>query len=51
MKGRPGSLIWLVRHDLLLTWRRVRAIFGTMPLWKILSIMAGLFIILHLMAS
>lgn len=51
MKGRPGSLIWLVRHDLLLTWRRVRAIFGTMPLWKILSIMAGLFIILHLMAA
>ena len=51
MIARPGSLLWLVRHDLLLTWRRVRAIFGNMPLWKILSIMFGIFVLLHLMAA
>jgi ABC-2 type transport system permease protein len=51
MKVKPGSLLWLVRHDLLLTWRRVRAVFGKMPLWKILTIMLCGFFSLHLLAA
>ena len=51
MTAKPGSLLWLVRHDLLLTWRRVRAVFGKMPAWKVLTIMFLGFVVMHLMAA
>ncbi len=47
----PGSLLWLVRHDLVLMWRRARSFFGNRSPVKIALIMVSIFAGLHLLAA
>jgi len=40
MTARPGSFIWLVRHDLLLSWRRFSGRFADRSLLRVMGIVA-----------
>lgn len=49
-KLKPGSLGWLVLHDLMLTWRRFRSVFGALPPRKVTVIVACAFVAFHLLS-
>ena len=46
----PGSFLWLVHHDLRLSWLRFRSMFGNRPLWLILALIATAVLALHALA-
>lgn len=43
----PGSLLWLLQHDLLLAWRRFRSMFGGLRPRTALAILVVVFLVLH----
>lgn len=47
MPPAPGSFIWLVRHDLRLSWRRFRSLFGSLGARGFVALMAGGLVVLH----
>lgn len=46
----PGSLLWLLQHDLLLAWRRFRAMFGGLRPRTAVVILVVVFVALHALA-
>jgi ABC-2 type transport system permease protein len=47
---RPGSLPWLLAHDITLNWRRFLDMFGRLPPAATLALCFGLVVLLHLLA-
>ncbi len=47
---RPGSLPWLLAHDVTLNWRRFLDMFGRLPPAAVLALCIGLVALLHLLA-
>ena len=50
MRLRPGSLPWLIAHDLTLNWRRFMEMFGRLTPRATWVVLAGGPIVLHLVA-
>ena len=50
MIARPGSFLWLVQHDLRLSWLRFRAMFGDRPTWFVLAVIGLCMVVFHLLA-
>ncbi len=48
MRGRPGSFLWLVQHDLRLNWLRLRAMFGRRPWLVALAVLLAI-VAIHLL--
>jgi ABC-2 type transport system permease protein len=47
---QPGSLAWLLAHDMVLNWRRFADMFGRLPPLAVLAVCLGLVALLHLLA-
>ncbi|SED95362.1 ABC-2 type transport system permease protein [Rhizobiales bacterium GAS191] len=50
MRSKPGSLAWLVAHDLRLSWRRFRGVFRKLSLISMLGIILVAEFVFHLIA-
>ena len=50
MRLRPGTFLWLVRHDLRLDWLRFRALFGSRPAWLVAGVVALVLAAFHALA-
>jgi ABC-2 type transport system permease protein len=50
MRFKPGSLLWLVAHDLTLSWRRFRGVFRKLSLTSMLCLIVTAEIVFHLIA-
>ena len=50
MKLKPGSFLWLVGHDLLLSWRGFRALFGGLRPLNVAIVITGTLIAFHALA-
>ena len=50
MRASPGSFVWLVLHDLRLSWRRFRSMFGGLKPRSVAAILIAATIVLHLLA-
>lgn len=47
---KPGSLGWLILHDLKLTWRRFRTVFGSLPPRTVALIVVFAFAAFHMLS-
>lgn len=50
MRLSPGSFVWLVRHDLRLSWRGFRGMFGSLRTRSVMLILLAGVALLHLLA-
>lgn len=50
MRPRPGSFIWLVQHDLRLSWRGFRGMFGSLSTRGVVLVLLSVVTLLHLLA-